>query len=103
MGWISSDEDEINGPERDFAINSLPKGKKRLTSEVCFKLSFYILFSSHVYLSTCAGRSKVPTPLYPHCGLVPCHSDRCMEYQLQRPSSCIAGYLGYHLWSYCPP
>lgn len=31
-----SDNDEIRGQERDFAINSPPKGKKRITSEVLF-------------------------------------------------------------------
>lgn len=29
-----SDSDEIRGEERDFAINSPPKGKKRINSEV---------------------------------------------------------------------
>jgi hypothetical protein len=29
-----SDNDEINGEERTFAVNSPPKGKKRVTSEV---------------------------------------------------------------------
>jgi hypothetical protein len=44
MGGIS-DEDEIHGLERDFAIKSPLKGKKRLTSEVCFKSLFHILFT----------------------------------------------------------
>ena len=33
-----SDNDEIKGEEREFAINSPPKGKKRITSEVFFFL-----------------------------------------------------------------
>lgn len=31
-----SDNDEIKGEERDYAINSPPKGKKRINSEVFF-------------------------------------------------------------------
>lgn len=31
-----SDNDEMSGEERDVAINSPPKGKKRITSEVVF-------------------------------------------------------------------
>lgn len=31
-----SDNDEIKGEERDFAIKSPPKGKRRITSEVFF-------------------------------------------------------------------
>jgi hypothetical protein len=31
-----SDNDEIKGEEREFAVNSPPKGKKRITSEVLF-------------------------------------------------------------------
>jgi hypothetical protein len=33
-----SDNDEIKGEERDFAINSPPKGKRRITNEVFFLL-----------------------------------------------------------------
>lgn len=45
MGGIS-DEDEINGPERQYAINSPLKGKKRLTSSV---IPHDFLFSVFVY------------------------------------------------------
>jgi len=33
-----SDNDETNGNEREAAVNSPPKGRKRITSDVCFVL-----------------------------------------------------------------
>ena len=49
MGGIS-DTDETQGPERDYAINSPLKGKKRLTSDVCFKpFISYPFLVSHVH------------------------------------------------------
>jgi hypothetical protein len=46
IGGISDDE-ELDGPERMFAINSPPKGRKRITSEVMFQ-SYLIFFPSHI-------------------------------------------------------
>jgi hypothetical protein len=37
-----SDMDELDGPERQFAINSPPKGKKRVTSSVMSCLAFFL-------------------------------------------------------------
>jgi len=33
-----SDNDETNGNEREAAVNSPPKGRKHITSDVCFVL-----------------------------------------------------------------
>jgi hypothetical protein len=47
-----SDNDEIRGEEREVAINSPPKGKKRVTSEVSFfvELSFIQQSNQHKYM-----------------------------------------------------
>jgi len=42
-----SDYDETRGEEREAAINSLPKGKKRVTSEVC--KHFYLIQQSNCH------------------------------------------------------
>jgi hypothetical protein len=42
-GGIPSDDEEINGPEHEFAVNSPPKGKRRLTSAVRPQISVYLL------------------------------------------------------------
>ena len=39
-----SDHDETKGPEREAAIKSPPKGKKRVTSSVSNKLPLYFIF-----------------------------------------------------------
>ncbi len=49
MGAIS-DEDKTQGPECNFAVNSPPKGKKQLTSKVCFNLFYFISFSVLMYI-----------------------------------------------------
>jgi hypothetical protein len=40
-----SDNDEINGEERLAAVNSPPKGRKRVTSEVSLFFGRYIIFT----------------------------------------------------------
>jgi len=60
-----SDNDELMGEEREVAIKSPPKGKKRVTSEVGYCLFLYIIrqFESHcdqkliVQTATAAGKA----------------------------------------------
>ena len=62
-----SDNDELVGQERETAINSPPKGKKRITSEVTSPLSIDHKISKIILIQTLVSHksSKAPAPKKP--------------------------------------
>jgi hypothetical protein len=58
-----SDNDEINGNEREAAVNSPPKGKKRITSDVYF---FFLILTATEMIYNCNTGTRSPKAIEGH-------------------------------------